>query len=87
MLQVSDNAKSLLKDLLDERSDPTHVFRLSKEGERFGLRFDVPAEGDVVFCHEETDVLTVASDVADSLEGITIDREDSPEGPRLVVVK
>ncbi len=87
MLQVSDNAKSLLKDLLDKRSDPTHVLRLSKEGESLELRFDVPAEGDVVFQHEETDVIAVASDVADSFEGVTIDRKDSPEGPRLEMVK
>lgn len=87
MLQVSDSAKSLLKELLDERTDATHVFRLSKEGEGFGLRFDAPDESDVMFQHEETAVLAVAADVADSLEGVTIDREDPPEGPRLVLVQ
>lgn len=87
MLQVSDNAKALLKDLLDERPEPTHVFRLSKEGESFGLQFDAPVEGDVMYQHEDTDVLAVAADVVDGLEGVTIDREDSPEGPRLVLVQ
>lgn len=87
MLQVSESAKSLLKELLDERTEPTHVFRLSKEGESFGLRFDAPAEDDVMFQHEETEVLAVAAEVADDLEGVTIDREDSPEGPRLVLAQ
>ena len=87
MLQVCDSARSLLKDSLEERSDPSHVFRLSKEGEKFALRFDVPAEQDVMFQHEGTDVLAVAADVADSLEGVTIDRQDSPQGPKLVLAK
>ena len=87
MLQVSDNAKSLLKDLLQERPEPTHVFRLSKEGESFGLRFDAPAQDDIMFQHEEKDVLAVAADVAEGLGDVTIDREDSPEGPRLVLVQ
>ncbi len=87
MLQVSDDAKSLLKELLEERSEATHVFRLAKEGEGLGLRLDAPAEGDVMFQHEETDILAVAAEVADALEGVTIDREDSPEGPRLVLAQ
>lgn len=84
MLQVSDSAKSLLNELLEKRSDPTHVLRLSKDGEGFGLGFDAAVEGDTMFDHEGTAVLAVAADVADSLEGVTIDQEDTPEGPRLV---
>jgi hypothetical protein len=44
----------------------TCLFRLSKEGQGFGLLFDVPA---------------VASDAADGPEGVTIDRQDSPRAP------
>ena len=55
--------------MLEERSQPTYVFRLSKEGESFALRLDAAAEGDVTSQHEKTDVLAAAADVADGLEG------------------
>jgi len=86
MLEVSDSARSLLKELLEERTDPAHIFRLSKDGDAFGLRFDVPAEGDIMFQFEDTDVLAVAGDAAETLDAFTIDREESPEGPRLTLV-
>ncbi len=87
MLQVSDSARSLLKDLLEERKDPAHVFRLSQDGEDFGIGFDAPVSGDVMFQFEDTDVLAVAVDAAEALDGIRMDREDSPDGARLVLIK
>jgi len=35
--------------------------------------------------HEESKVLLVEEDLADTLQGITIDIEDTPEGARLVI--
>ena len=87
MLQVSDNACLLLKELLDDRPESDQVFRLSKMDDGFELQLGAAAEGDVMFQHDESDVLAVAAEVAETLEGLTIDREDSTDGPRLVLVE
>ncbi len=87
MLQVSDNAKALLNEMLEGRPDEAQIFRLARKGEGFELTLEVPAQDDVLFQHGEAHVLAVASDVAESLDGLTIDREDTVDGPRLVLVE
>lgn len=87
MLQVTDDAKSLLKDLLGARPADSDVIRLSKEDDKFRLRFEPAAEGDTVFNHEGTDVLAVAPDIAGDMEDLTIGMEDTADGPRLSLVQ
>ncbi len=42
-------------------------------------------QGDQAVEHEDSKVLLVEKDLADTLQGITIDVEDTPEGAKLVV--
>ena len=87
MLQVSERARSLLSELLDDRPATEQIFRLSKSGDGYTLDLSEAAEGDVMFRHDEADVLAVSPDVVETLDGLTIDREDSPGGPRLLLVE
>ena len=86
MLDVSEKAKAFLNELLPQRPDPTHIFRLLRQAGGFKMNFEAAADGDVVFQHEDTNILAVAADLADELNG-TIDRQDAADGPRLVLVR
>ena len=86
MLEVSERAKSLLKDLLPQSPEPGQLFRLARQGSGFALRFEEPVEDDVVFAYEDVTVLAVSAELARNMRG-TIDREDSADGPRLVLVQ
>lgn len=86
MIDVSDRAKAFLNDLLDQRPEPAHIFRLLRAAGGFKMNFEAAADGDVVFKHEDTDILAIAMDLAEEMNA-TIDRQDSPEGPRLVMVR
>ncbi|OGO50028.1 MAG: hypothetical protein A2148_02955 [Chloroflexi bacterium RBG_16_68_14] len=83
---MSEDAKSLLSELLEGRAESAQVFRLAKKGDEFELSFEIPTEGDVLFQHGEADVLAVAPDVAETLEGLSIDLVETEESPRLVLV-
>lgn len=86
MIEVSEKAKSFLNDLLAQRPEPNHIFRLSRQAGGFSVSFENAADGDLLFKHDETTVLAIATDLADELDG-TIDRQDSSEGPKLVIVR
>jgi len=89
MLAVTDSAKQLLKEtLLAHIDDPEVGLRLSlKPPGQLGLVLDREAEGDYVVEHEGSKVLLVASELAPVVEAVTLDVQDTPEGPKLVVVK
>ena len=89
MLTVTEGAKQLLKGILTSHSDdPEVAARLSfnPPGE-FGIVLDREAEGDQVVEHQGSKVLLVASELAPVVEGITLDVQDTPEGPKLVMAK
>jgi Fe-S cluster assembly iron-binding protein IscA len=89
MLQVTESAKQELKKILSAKVDePMAGLRLNvgNPGE-FGLSIDVEEPGDQVFEHEGVKVLLVEQGLASSLEGVTIDYQDTPEGSRLVIFK
>lgn len=88
-MQVTESAKQELKNILSAKVDePTAGLRLnvSSPGE-FGLSIDVEEAGDQVFEHEGLKVLLVEQGLATSLEGVTIDFQDTSEGSRLVIFK
>lgn len=89
MLTVTESAKQLLKETLTAHSDDPEVgLRLSvKSPGEFGLVLDREAEGDQVVDHENTKVLLVASELASMVEGVTLDVQDTPEGPKLGISK
>jgi len=89
MLTVTESAKKLLKGTLRAHSDdPEAGLRLSfnPPGE-FGIVLDREAEGDQVVEYEGAKALLVAPELASVVEGVTLDVQDTPEGPRLAISK
>ena len=89
MIDFSERAKQELKRILgDKVSNSQGSLRLlvSSPGE-FGLSPDTEMPGDQVVKHEGVKVLLVEEGLAKSLDGMTFDVEDTPEGPKLTIVK
>jgi Fe-S cluster assembly iron-binding protein IscA len=89
MITVTERAKQELKRIFTDREgDPQGGLRLlvSSPGE-FGLSTDMEMSGDQVVEYEGVKVLLVEKGLADSLDGITLDIENTLEGPKLVVVR
>jgi len=89
MLIVTEGAKQLLKEtLLALSDDPEAGLRLSvKAPGQLGLVLDSEEEGDQVVEYEGAKVLLVASELAPVVDGVTLDVQDTPEGPKLAVSK
>jgi len=87
MLEVTKGAKDLLRDiLLRETDDPESGLRLvMDESGRLGLVLGKEEPGDQVVEHEGVKALLAASKLAPMVGGITLDVQDSAEGPKLVV--
>ena len=89
MLTVTEGAKQLLKGILTTHSDDPEVgIRLSlKPPGQLGIVLDREAEGDQVVEYEGAKALLVAPELAPVVEGITLDVQDTPDGPKLVMSK
>jgi len=88
MIAVTERAKGELKKMLSEKVDNPHaVLRLSPIQKGLGLRLDVEMPDDEVVKYENSKILVVEQTLADTLENVTIDVEDTPDGPELVIVK
>jgi Fe-S cluster assembly iron-binding protein IscA len=89
MIKVTERAKQELKRILADRegnSEGSLRLLVSSPGE-FGLSTDMEMSGDQVVEYEGVKVLLVEKLLADSLDEVTLDIEDTPEGPKLVVVR
>ena len=89
MIAVTERAKEELKKMLSDKVDNLQAgLRLNPSSAgHFGLSIDVEMPGDQVVEHEGSKVLLVEQGLASSLEGITLDVEDTPQGPQLGVFK
>jgi len=89
MLTVTEEAKKELKEkLLANTDDPELALRLKGgPGGQLGLVLDREAPGDYVVEHEEAKVLLIGEELADVVEGVTLDVQDTPEGSKLVISK
>ena len=89
MVEVTERAREELKKALDSQSDlPDSGLRLAVIGpDEFGLGVDQEKEGDQVVEYQGAKVLIVEGELADKLDGITIDVHESESGPRLVMAK
>ena len=89
MIGVTERAKQELKRILsDNVDDPQAVLRLTATSEgKLGLGIDVESPGDEVVEHEGSKVLVVEEGLASSLQGLTLDVEDTAEGPQLAIFK
>jgi Fe-S cluster assembly iron-binding protein IscA len=89
MIGVTERAKQELKKMLAANTDePEACLRLiANEKGQIGLAIDTERQGDQVVEHDDLKVLVVENALADSLQGITMDVQDSPEdeGARLVL--
>jgi len=89
MLHVTEYARQKLKRALRAKVDDPQVgLRLTIRGPgQFGLSIDMEEPGDQVVEHEGSKVLLVGRRLATSLDGVTVDIEDTPEGPQIVVFR
>ena len=87
MLTVTDSAKQLLKETLSAHTDDPEIgLRLElKPPRQLGIVLDREAEGDQVVEHEGAKVLLVASELAPAVDGVTLDIQDTADGPKLAV--
>jgi hypothetical protein len=86
MLQISELAKEILKDSLDQASHETgDVYRLVVMEDRLGLSLGKPEDGDVVYEANGEAILALPPELASRLDS-TIDIDETAEGPRLVLV-
>jgi len=87
MIGVTEGARQELKRILTANTDePEACLRLTANDQgQLGLAIDVERQDDQVVEHEDSKVLLVEKGLADALQGITIDVEDTLEGTRLVV--
>ncbi len=88
MLKVTEGAKELLREtLLGETDDPEIGLRLLREESgQLGLALGKEELGDQVVEHEGVNVLLVKSELAPTLEGITLDVQDNADGIKKLVV-
>ena len=86
MIDVTDRARQELKKILSSNVDNSYArLRLIDRGEgSLGLGIDIESPGDEVVEHEGEGLLLVEYELASSLDGITIDIDDTAEGPQLV---
>ena len=89
MIMVTERAKQELKTMLSTNVDnPLATLRLTVADQgQLGLGIDIERPGDHVVEHEDSKVLVVEENLASSLEGVTLDAQDTPEGPKLVVTQ
>lgn len=89
MIKVTDRAKEELKRILSGNADNAEAsLRLTAtEQGQLGLAIDVETPGDHVVEHEDSKVLLVEEGLAANLEGIVLDVEDTPEGPKLAIFR
>jgi len=85
MLQLTDSAATLLREIQAQQEEAEKILRLVNRGDQFELAFDTAKEDDHVYQSEGTDVLLVEPAVAELLADATIDAQDTPEGPRLTL--
>jgi len=88
MIGVTERAKEELREILANNVDhPDACLRLRVNDQgQLGLGVDIEKPGDEIVEYEGSKLLLVEQGLADNLEGIAIDVEDSNEGSQLVIV-
>ena len=85
MLQISQDAKALLKDAIEaETTEGGNVYRLVLAEDRLAMSLGPIQDGDTVYEQDGVPVLATPADLAEQLDS-TIDVENTAEGARLVL--
>ncbi|RPJ64012.1 MAG: hypothetical protein EHM12_00825 [Dehalococcoidia bacterium] len=89
MIEITDEAKKELKKMLAENAaDPSVLLRLAaNEQGQLGLVMDKEEQGDSVVEYEGTKLMVIDEHLASHLEGISLEVEDTPEGPSLMLTQ
>ena len=88
MIGVTELAKKELKRILTDNVDHPEAclrLRINDQGQ-LGLGIDIKMPDDKVIEYEGSKLLLVDWELADSLENIALDVEESDEGSHLVIV-
>ena len=88
MIDMTERAKQeLSKILIDNVNYESACFRLKVGNEgNLDLGVDIERPDDRTVEYEGTTLLVVEPELADSLENVAIDIEDSPQGCQLVII-
>jgi len=89
VINLTEQAKKELRRLLSQKVDmPQARLRLMDRGKGIlGLGIDTEASGDIIVEYEGTKVLICEPVLANNLQGVTIDVDDTPEGTELVLIE
>lgn len=86
MLTVTDSAGDHLVGLLENANAPDDAaVRLVMAEGGLGMRADKPRPEDITFEHDGRTVLVAAQDVADALDGRTLDTTKTDKGTGLTL--
>ena len=87
MIKITERAKQELRKLLSKKVDwPKACLRLVDRGQgKLGLGIDIEARGDQIIEYEGVKVLMVEPELASNLKEVTLDVDDTPNGPELVI--
>ncbi len=87
MIAVTENAKRLLKNILRARVDNHFAYLrlISPERGQLGLGIDIEQPGDEAVEYEGDKLLLVERTLAERLDGVMLDIDETPEGPELVI--
>jgi hypothetical protein len=89
MIDITEHAKQELIRLLNAKVDwPGALLRLIDRGQgKLGLGIDIQKPDDLVIDYEGKRLMLVESALADNLADITLDVDDTPDGPELVLIE
>jgi Fe-S cluster assembly iron-binding protein IscA len=88
MIGVTERAKKELREILTNNVDHPEAclrLRVNDQGQ-LGLGIDIEMPGDEIVEYEGSKLLLVEQGLANNLENIAIDVEDSNEGSQLVII-
>ena len=89
MVKVTERAKQELKRILSTNVDWDYArLRLLDRGEGvLGVGIDIESPDDYIIEYENTNLLLIEPELVDKLQGITIDVDNTPDGPEIVWAK
>jgi Fe-S cluster assembly iron-binding protein IscA len=86
MVTVTTEAAEYLKTVIEHQEDERPL-RIIFEDNQPALQFDDEQDGDQIVEHDGAPVLLLDETAQGALDGLTMDRVDTPEGPRLTFVR